>query len=249
MTSFINHSGALFLLTLEILRASVTRPFYPVRFFEQILQIGFGSLLLIIVVGLACGLVMTLNFGHGLAKFGGIPYVPAMVSLSIVRGLAPLFTALLISGRVGSKLAAVIGAMNVTHQIDAIRALGTCPIRTLIVPRFWALAICLPLLSSLASVLGILAGFFVCYMEFKMPSGFYFNKALSSVTLQDFLLGFVKSFFFGCIIGVIGCYKGMTTTQGTSGIGKSTTWSVVTSSVFIMVFDFIITKIFILIFK
>lgn len=230
-----------------ILRCTFSRPFYFMRLIDQIKALGLGSLSITIVIGLTMGLVMTLNFGYGLAKFGGVLYVPAVVSLSLAREMAPIFTSLLVAGRIGSGMAAEIGAMNVTQQVDAIRALGTNPIRVLVIPRFWSAIISLPLLTSLSCFLGILGGMVVCQNEFGMPPGFYINKVLDTVKIHDFLSGLVKSGIFGAIIAVVGCWRGLSTVGGTRGVGESTTWVVVTSSIVILITDFFISKIFLLI--
>ena len=136
--NFLPLVGRIFFLFLQTIKCSLTRPFYGNRLVEQIKKLGFDSLLITVVIGITMGLVMTLNFGHGLMKFGGTMYVPKLVSLSLAREMAPIFTALLVAGRIGSGMAAEISAMAVTQQIDALRALGTSPIRYLVVPRFFA---------------------------------------------------------------------------------------------------------------
>ncbi len=239
--------GEIFELFIEVIKGTFTRPFYFSRLMEQINQIGYGSTSITIVIGLTMGLVMTLNFGYGLTKFGGTLYVPAVVSLSLAREMAPLFTSLLVAGRVGSGIAAEIGAMNVTQQIDAIRALGTSPIRVLVVPRFWSLVISLPLLSSLSFAVGILGGMIVCRNEFDIPNGYYFYKVFSTVKFHDYASGLFKSAIFGGIITIFASYKGLHTKDGTKGVGISTTWVVVTASILILVTDFFISKIFLLI--
>ena len=231
----------------ETLKCSVTGPFYLSRLMEQINHIGYGSISITIVIGLTMGLVMTLNFGYGLAKFGGTLYVPSVVSLSLAREMAPLFTSLLVAGRVGSGIAAELGAMNVTQQIDAIRALGTSPIRVLVVPRFWSLIISLPLLSALAFAVGIFGGLIVCKTEFDITTGFYLYKVFSTVKFHDYMSGLVKSGVFAGIITIFACYKGMRTKDGTKGVGLTTTWVVVTVSILILVTDFFISKIFLVI--
>lgn len=239
--------GEIFALFFETLKCTVTAPFYFSRLMEQINHIGYGSISITIVIGLTMGLVMTLNFGYGLAKFGGTLYVPAVVSLSLAREMAPLFTSLLVAGRVGSGIAAELGAMNVTQQVDAIRALGTSPIRVLVVPRFWSLVISLPLLSALSFAVGILGGMIVCKAEFDIVPGFYFYKVFSTVKLHDYLSGLVKSTVFAGIITIFACYKGLKTKDGTKGVGLTTTWVVVTASILILVTDFFIGKIFLVI--
>lgn len=237
----IGEMGYLFLQTIQ---CSLSRPFYFGRLFEQINTLGVGSISITIVIGLTMGSVMTLNFGYGLVKFGGTMYVPAVVSLSLAREMAPLFTSLLIAGRIGSGMAAEIGSMKVTQQVDAIRALGTSPIRVLVVPRFWAAVISLPLLSAISFIVGIFGGQLVCLHEFDIPTGFYMHKVIDTVQLADYIGGLVKSSIFGGIIAIVGCYRGLQTKDGTKGVGLSTTWVVVTSSITILVTNFFISKIF-----
>lgn len=239
--------GEIFELFFETIKYTFSGKFYLSRLMEQVAQLGYGSTSLTIVIGLTMGLVMTLNFGYGLAKFGGTLYVPAVVSLSLAREMAPLFTSLLVAGRVGSGIAAEIGAMNVTQQVDAIRALGTSPVRVLVVPRFWALVITLPLLSSLALAVGIIGGLVVCKTEFDIVPGFYLSKVFSTVKIHDYLSGIVKSAVFAGIITITACYKGLKTKDGTKGVGISTTWVVVTASILILITDFFISKIFLVI--
>lgn len=237
--------GELTYLFLQTIYASITRPFYSSRLAEQIYNIGVGSISITLIIGITMGSVMTLNFGHGLMKFGGTLYVPAVVSLSLAREMAPLFTSLLVAGRIGSGMAAEIGSMNVTQQVDAIRALGTSPIRVLVVPRFWASVISLPLLSAISFMLGIFGGLLICLHEFDISTGFYIQKVITTVTMADYLSGLVKSAIFGGIIALLGCYKGLKTRDGTRGVGQSTTWVVVTSSIAILVCNFFISKLFI----
>ncbi|EQC46358.1 ABC transporter permease [Bacteriovorax sp. DB6_IX] len=245
LSTLIFSIGEIYHLFQKTILASFSRPFYFKRLIEQINYIGIGSLSITIVIGLAMGLVMTINFGYGLKKFGGTLYVPAVVSLSLAREMAPLFTSLLIAGRVGSGIAAEIGAMNVTQQVDALRALGTDPIRVLVVPRFWASVISLPLLTALSCALGILGGLVVCMNEFDISAGFYFNKVFQTVKIADYLSGLVKAMIFGGIISIMACYKSFNTVGGTKGVGLTTTWVVVMSSIMILITDFFISKIFI----
>ncbi len=240
--------GEITILGKDFLKCTFTRPFYWGRLYEQIIQLGIGSLSITIVIGVVTGLVMTLQFGYGLAKFGGTLYVPAIVSLSLMRELAPIFTSLLIAGRIGSGISAEIGAMNVTQQIDAIRALGTNPIRVLVVPRVLATILSLPLLMVLSAFMGILGGLSIAYSEFSMPAGFYINKVLSSVGLTDVFGAMFKCAFFGYVIAIVACYRGFQTKEGTKGVGQATTWVVVTTSIVILISDFFLSKLLILIF-
>jgi phospholipid/cholesterol/gamma-HCH transport system permease protein len=200
------------------------------------------------VIGMVTGLVMTLQFGYGLAKFGGTMYVPAIVSVSLLRELAPIFTSLLIAGRVGSGISAEIGAMNVSQQVDAIRALGTSPVRVLVVPRVVATVISLPLLATLSGFMGLLGGLIISNIEFNLPTGFYINKVLISIRMSDVLGGLFKCAFFGLVISILACYRGFKTAEGTKGVGNAATWVVVRSSIIILVSDFFLSKMLILLF-
>jgi phospholipid/cholesterol/gamma-HCH transport system permease protein len=239
--------GRYYYLLKEITAATFSRPFYLNRLIDQLVSLGVGSIPITIVIGITMGAVMTLNFGHGLAKFGGILYVPSVVSISLVREMAPIFTSLLVAGRIGSGISAEIGSMNVTQQIDAIRALGSSPIRVLVVPRVLASMISLPLLTILAGILGIFGGLLICNFEFSISPGFYFNKVISSIKLIDLSSGILKSIIFGFFISTIACFKGLTTRHGTRGVGKTTTWVVVTASIIILISDFFLSKIFLIV--
>lgn len=240
--------GEIVILAQDCFKCIFTRPFYWGRLFEQIIHLGVDSLSITIVIGIVTGLVMTLQFGHGLEKFGGTLYVPAIVSLSLVRELAPIFTSLLIAGRIGSGISAEIGAMNVTQQIDAIRALGTNPTRVLVVPRVLASIISLPLLTTLSAFLGIMGGLAIAYLEFNMPAGFYINKVLATIRLSDVFGSMAKCAFFGLIIAILACYRGFQTREGTQGVGTAAKWVVVRTSIVILISDFFLSKILILMF-
>lgn len=242
------HFGEIIILTKDSFYCMFTRPFYTGRLLDQLVHLGIGSLSITIVIGLVTGLVMTLQFGYGLEKFGGTLYVPAIVSLSLMRELAPIFTSLLIAGRIGSGISAEIGAMNVTQQIDAIRALGTNPLRVLVVPRVMATVFSLPLLANLSAFMGILGGLLIAHLEFNMTPGFYINKVLSTIKFTDVFGSMFKCAFFGLVIAILACYRGFQTTEGTRGVGAATTWVVVRTSIVILISDFFLSKLLILLF-
>jgi phospholipid/cholesterol/gamma-HCH transport system permease protein len=241
-------TGEVVLLTKDCIRCIFSRPLYYDRILEQMIKIGNESFGITVIIGVVTGLLMTLQFGHGLGKFGGTLYVPAIVSLSLLRELAPIFTSLIFAGRIGSSISAEIGAMNVTQQIDAIRALGTSPVRVLVVPRVIASIISLPLLAILAAVMGIFGGLIIAQIEFGMATGFYVNKVLNTIKFADVFGTMFKCAIFGYVVSILGCYRGFQTKEGTRGVGEATTWAVVRASTIILISDFFLSKVLILLF-
>jgi phospholipid/cholesterol/gamma-HCH transport system permease protein len=242
--SLFRHLGGMALLTKQTLKELFTPPFYFGLTAEQIVVIGMQSLLLVIITGITSGAVMTLQFGYGLEKFGGKLYIPKVVGLSIIREMGPVFTSLMVAGRMGSGIAAEIGSMKVTQQIDAIRALGTSPIKRIVIPRLVAMLICLPLLTLLADLIGIFAGMLIG-LEIGLGAHFFIEKVFEGLVFNDYWTGTAKTLFFAFFIVIIACYKGLSTEGGTRGVGNSTTWVVVYSSIAIMIGDFFLTKFFI----
>lgn len=236
--------GGIALLTKQTVRELFTRPFYPGLTAEQIVVIGMESLLLVAITGITCGAVMTLQFGYGLEKFGGKLYIPKVMGMSMIREMGPVFTSLMVAGRMGSGMAAEIGSMKVTQQIDAIRALGTSPIKRIVIPRLLAMLVCLPLLTLLADLCGMIAGMLVG-MEIGLGGSFFIEKFFEGLTWNDYWTGTAKTLFFGFFIVMIACYRGLNTEGGTRGVGNSTQWVVVASSIAIFVSDFFLTKFFI----
>lgn len=211
---------------------------------DQIHQIGNRSFWLIFITAFAIGAVMTLQFGHGLAKFGGKLYIPKVVSLSVVRELSPVFTAIMMAGRVGSGIAAEVGSMAVTQQIDAMRALGTNPIARIVVPRMVALFLAVPALTIMSIFISLLGALIICSTELGIPHDFFIIKVVTGITLADVLSGVAKTFVFAVLIGLVACYRGLNTKGGTRGVGDSTTWVVVVSSICIYISDLLLTKLF-----
>ena len=209
---------------------------------HEVNQLGVKSFIIVAVAAMAVGLVMAIQFGFGLARFGAKLYVPKIVTISIVRELGPIFTALMMAGRVGAGIAAEIGSMRVSQQIDAIRALGTNPLQKLVIPKVIACMIAAPLLTIMANFLGVFGGMMIAASQLGVSAYDYFFKSFEIITARDVTGGLVKAVVFGCIIGVVGCYHGLTTEGGTTGVGNSTTRSVVMASVFVLFFDFILTK-------
>ena len=211
---------------------------------EQLFQIGTRSLPLVLVTALSTGMVMSLQFGIGLEKFGGGPYVPKIVSLSILREMGPVFTSIMIAARVGAGIASEIGSMVVTQQIDAIRALGTSPIQKIVIPRVLACLIALPLLAAMANIIGICGAGIIGVTELNLNLEFFFQTVMSSLKMKDFFAGFGKTIFFSLFISLSACYFGLNVKEGAKEVGIATTKTVVYSCILILVGDFFLTKLF-----
>lgn len=241
---FLRIFGGTALLTKQVFGEGFSRPWYFRLFLEQIYQIGIRSFPLVFITAGSTGMVMALQFGVGLEKFGGTMYVPKIVSLSIVRELGPVFTSLMLAARVGAGITSELGSMTVTQQVDAIRALGTSPIKKLVIPRVLGCFIALPILCAFANVIGITGGLIVGANDLRIDPLFYMQKVYETILIADYLSGFCKSFFFALFIAIPACYYGLTVKGGTQGVGSATTQSVVTASILILVGDYFLTKAF-----
>ena len=200
---------------------------------------------IVAVTSLFIGMVMTIQFANGLSRFGGLEYIPRVVVLSFARELAPTLTAVIVGGRIGSGMAAEVGAMNVTEQVDAIRALGADPAKKLVWPRVIAAMMVMPVLSIYALVMGSIGAIIICDFQFGINPQFFIQSSLESTLLSDLWSGIAKTPVFGFLIAIIGCHFGLRTSGGTEGVGTSTTRTVVVVSISILVADFILTKLFI----
>jgi phospholipid/cholesterol/gamma-HCH transport system permease protein len=243
---WVRFTGGFGLLTWQTAVELFQRPFYPKLLLEQTYSIGIQSFGLVLVSGLATGSVMALQFGYGLARFGGKLYVPKIVALTILREMGPVFTSLLVAGRIGSGIASEVASMKVTQQIDAIRALGTSPVKRIVIPRLLACMIALPLLTLFADYIGLFGAMLICAREHAINPEFFASKAIDTLRIVDLATGMAKTVVFAFFIAITACWKGLNTSGGTRGVGITTTWVVVQSSIFIMVSDFFLTKLFIL---
>ena len=225
-------------LSYQAFKSLLSGPRYWRDTLEQMDSLGVGSLTIVCLTGLFTGMVLTVQTSATLDAFGARPYVGRMVSLSMIRELGPVLTALMVSGRVGSGMAAELGSMVVTQQIDAMRALGTDPIRKLVAPRLIAGLVMVPCLTILSNAVGLVGGYMVAALTLRLATGLYWHSALDAIRGQDLFMGLVKPIVFGYIIVSIGCYQGLTTTGGTRGVGESTTQSVVAASILILASDY-----------
>jgi phospholipid/cholesterol/gamma-HCH transport system permease protein len=240
----VQYVGGLSRLAWEFARLAFRRPWGIGAIKEQAEAIGVRSLPIAILILFFVGLVFALQFGLTLQTMGAVPYVGRVTSLSIVRELGPVFTALVVGGRVGAGIAAEIGSMRVTEQVDAIRALGADPVKKLVVPRVIATTLMLPLLALFADVAGILGGMLISWLQFDLSMTHFYKSAVSAVRATDFISGYMKPFFFGFGIALIGCYEGLNCGFGTEGVGRATTRTVVNVSVMVVLVDFVLTKVF-----
>lgn len=236
--------GGVTLLAFDSWRLLWSRPFYFRLLVEQIYQVGIRSIPLVFMTAASIGMVMALQFGLGLEKFGGKLYVPKLLAVTIVREIGPVFSCLVLAARIGAGMASEIGSMVVTQQIDAMRALGTSPIRRIVIPRVLATLVSVPILVGFANIVGMFGGLLVGYSELNLDPSYYFLKTITTVSLADYLSGFGKTFFFALFISIPSCYYGLNVSEGTRGVGSATTRSVVVSSILILVGDFFLSKLF-----
>jgi phospholipid/cholesterol/gamma-HCH transport system permease protein len=246
--SFLEHLGQIGRMTGGAAVAMWKRPFELNSTLYQMDSLGIQSMGIASVTALFVGMVMAVQFAFGLQKFGGMEYTGRIIGLSFSRELAPTLTAVIVGGRIGSGIAAEVGSMAVTEQIDAIRALGADPVKKLVVPRLLASIIVMPVLCAFALVLGFCGAMAICSNQFGIPPGFFLRTALGSVNFADYFSGMFKTPFFGAIIAILGCHFGLITRGGTEGVGQATTRTVVAISICILIADFFLTKVSIFIF-
>lgn len=242
--NFFTEIGKISKLTSETFRWMFKKPFDIKMITSQMAHIGFDSIPVTLITSLFTGMVFALQTGLSLeVKLKGTSqFVGGVLILALVRELGPVLTALIISGRIGSSIAAEIGTMKVTEQIDALKTLATNPIHYLSVPRFLALTFMMPALVLIADFVGWIGGGFVSLIELNVPLLTYYYNSQAALRMGDLFSGLIKSSVFGMIIAIIGCYKGFSTEGGAEGVGKSTISSVVTSSMLILISDYFLTS-------
>ncbi|MBN2209104.1 MAG: ABC transporter permease [Candidatus Coatesbacteria bacterium] len=240
----IRYAGAGVVLVWRGVASIFRRPFELGPIIEQMEAVGVKSLTIVSLTSLFTGMVLCLQIGHAFARFGAKTYVPKVIAVALTRELGPILVALVVSGRVAAGIAAELGSMTVSDQVDAMRVMGASPVKRLVMPRIVALAIMLPLLALIGDFLGILGGLIIAVTELKLKYSFYVSSTFDILSVADVLSGLGKCFFFGLIITGVGCYQGLSTAGGTRGVGISTTKAVVLSSVLILISDLLLTKAF-----
>jgi phospholipid/cholesterol/gamma-HCH transport system permease protein len=226
-------------------RAVFSRPVYVRDIVEQFEAIGIGSLSVVLLTGFFTGAALALQSGMTLDQFGARSLVGRLVSASMVKELGPVLTGLMLAGRVGSGIAAELGSMMVTDQINALRSLGTDPIRKLVVPRFLAGIFMAPVLTVIADTAGMIGGWIIAVFNLNVGSGVYWSSVTQALFLGDAWMGIIKPFALGFVIVTIGCHVGLRTRGGTQGVGRATTNAVVAGSVAVIAVDFFITPLLI----
>jgi phospholipid/cholesterol/gamma-HCH transport system permease protein len=227
------------------IRGMFSRPFYFRDVVEQFDEIGIGSLTVVLLTGFFTGAVLALQTGITLDQFGARPFVGRLVSASMVKELGPVLTGLMLAGRIGSGIAAELGSMVVTDQINALRALGTDPVRKLVVPRVLAGLFMAPVLTVISSTVGIIGGWLIAVFQLRVASSVYWTSVIDGLYIYDAWMGIIKPFCLGYAIVTIGCHVGLRTKGGTQGVGRATTNAVVASSVAVIAVDFFVTRLLI----
>jgi len=245
LRGFVEEVGDATLLAGRTIRTMFTTKFDSVEFIYQLEQLGVRSLAIAAATAIFVGIVMTIQFAVAMEAFGAKDTLGRVIGVSQARELAPSLTALVVGSRIAAGIAAELGSMTVTEQVDAIRALGADPIRKLIVPRLVACIVIMPLITFIAFLLGMLSSMLVAALSYGIPMEFFSSTALDSLRITDFFSGVAKTPFFGFLIALLGCYFGLQTRGGTEGVGRSTTRSVVVVSVSILMADALLTQIFV----
>jgi phospholipid/cholesterol/gamma-HCH transport system permease protein len=213
------------------------------EFFKQCYKIGYNSLVLVGVTAFIMGLVLTIQSRPTLVEFGAESWLPKMVSISLIREIAPVITALICAGKIGSSIGAELGSMRVTEQIDAMEVSGTNPYKYLVVTRVMACTLMLPVLAIFANAISLYGAYLGTNIRGVVSWKLYWNQVFDVLTYSDALPSFIKTYFFGFAIGIVGCYKGFTSKKGTEGVGKSANSSVVIASLLVFIIDLIAVQI------
>ncbi|MBA4390549.1 MAG: ABC transporter permease [Syntrophus sp. (in: bacteria)] len=241
--TFLQELGNISRMFLQVTYLSFRRPFKLDYIFKQMEFIGVRSMLVVVITGTFTGMVLALQSSYGFRKFGAEGLVGAIVALSMTRELGPVLTSLMVTGRAGSSMAAELGTMRVTEQIDALTVMALNPVKYLIVPRVVASFLMLPVLTIISDLLGIVGGYIIGVKLLGINEGAFINKIEKTLDLPDIYNGLVKAAVFGIILSVISCYKGYYTRGGAEGVGRATTEAVVLSSVTILISDYVLTSI------
>jgi phospholipid/cholesterol/gamma-HCH transport system permease protein len=240
-SGFLAEVGSVLIFLLQTLRWTFSPPFYWKSVLKQMEQIGFNSIPVVITTALSTGMVLALQSYTGFKRFGAETLIGTVVSLSMTRELGPVLTGLMVAGRAGAAMAAELGTMRVTEQIDALSTLATNPMKYLVVPRFIASTVMMFFLTILGVMIGIIGGYFVGVKVLDTNPVTYIDNSIDFTEVTDIWYGLIKALVFGAVIGLIGCYKGFHTEGGAEGVGKATTGAVVVSCMLILILDYFLS--------
>ena len=243
LKNIFNDAGNVTLFTGRFFKEIFKPPFEIKEFIRQCYTIGYKSLPLVAITGFIMGLVLTIQSRPTLAEFGAESWLPGMVALSLIREIAPVITALICAGKISSGIGAELGSMKVTEQIDALEVSAINPYKYLVITRVLATTLMVPLLVIFADGIGILGGFVAINIHSDVTSFRYFSQVLASLEFLDIVPATIKTFFFGFFIGMVGCYKGFTASQGTESVGKAANSAVVAASLTIFIIDMLAVQI------
>jgi phospholipid/cholesterol/gamma-HCH transport system permease protein len=241
--NFLTNIADVFLFISSIVKETFSRDFEFKEFFHQCFKIGYKTLPLISITGAIMGLVLTIQSRPALVDFGAVTLLPGMVAVSLIREMGPVITALICAGKIGSGMGAELGSMKVTEQIDAMEVSSTNPIRFLVVTRVLAATLMVPLLVLYADALGIFGSWVGANMKGDVTLVLFFSQAFSHIGFIDLMPAFIKTFFFGAVIGLVGCYKGYNAGRGTESVGVAANSAVVLSSLLVIIVDMIAVQI------
>lgn len=228
----------------DAIKHTVTAPFYPRLILRQFVDIGYYSLPVVGMTALFTGMVLALQSYTGFTRFNAESAIAGVVALSVTRELAPVLAGLMVAGRVGASIAAEIGTMRVTEQIDALRTLSVHPFKYLVAPRLIAGTLMLPLLVLIGDIIGIFGGYVVAIYNLGFSSGSYIIQTWDILETMDVVSGLIKAAVFGFLVSAMGCYYGYHSGRGAQGVGKATTYAVVSASILILIFNYILTQVF-----
>lgn len=244
LVNFISSLGNLSLFIGKSIYNCVTPPFYFRFLTKQFMDIGFYSLPVVALTTVFAGMVIALQSYTGFAKYGAEGMVASVVLIAVTRELAPVLSGLMVAGRIGAAMAAEIGTMRVTEQVDALTTLSTNPFKYLVAPRIIAGVIVMPILVMIGDVIGIFGGYVIGVYKLGFNPASYIKATLQQLTMDDVNCGLTKAAVFGFIITLMGCYNGYRSRGGAQGVGEATTNAVVSSSIIILIFNYIITEMF-----
>lgn len=241
---FLASFGRIALFTASAIRWTIQPPYYGRQLARQILDIGYYSLPVVGLTTLFSGMVLALQSYTGFARFSAEDTVAAVVVLSVTRELGPVLAGLMVAGRIGASMAAEIGTMRVTDQIDALDTLSTRPMQYLVAPRLLAGTLCLPFLVLIGDIIGVFGGYIVGVYRLGFNPSVYLSRTLEFLEFSDVMLGLIKAAVFGFLIALMGCYHGYHSGRGAEGVGLATTNAVVSASIFILIANYLVTALF-----